>query len=52
MVQHIPVYLSGIIRETKKQAERGIEPFTSFVEGGIARELEVDKAYIEELWLK
>ena len=52
VVQHIPVYLSGIIRETEKQAERGIEPFTSFVEGGIARELEADKAYIEEVWLK
>lgn len=51
VVRHIPTYLARIAQDTRDQAERGTEPFVSFVEGGIARDLEQDKAYVLAKWV-
>ena len=51
VLEHVPTYLGNIIRETEKQSAREVEPFASFVKGGVVRELEDDKAHVESAWL-
>ena len=50
VLNHVPDYLTKIIRDTETQAERGVEPFVSFRAGGILAELEKDKAFVLTEW--
>lgn len=50
VVRHVPTYLQRVISETETQAERGVEPFVSFVKGGIVKELMADLAHVNESW--
>lgn len=51
ILHHVPKYIDTISRDIKARAKRGIEPFVSFVEGGIVAELEQDKVYVTTEWL-
>jgi hypothetical protein len=51
ILEHIPVYLTRMNADLRKQASLGIEPFVSFVAGGIADKLDRDKAYVLSHWL-
>ena len=51
VLRHLPDYLGKIIAQVEEQAEKGVEPFFSFVRGGVVGELERDKAFIESAWL-
>jgi hypothetical protein len=44
ILEHIPVYLTRMNADLRKQASLGIEPFVSFVAGGIADKLDRHKA--------
>jgi Phosphotransferase enzyme family len=51
ILEHIPVYLTRMNADLRKQASLGIEPFVSFVAGGIADKLDRHKAYVLSHWL-
>lgn len=51
ILAHIPIYLTRMNADLRKQASLGIEPFVSFVDRGIADKLDEDKAWIESYWL-
>lgn len=50
IIKHIPIYLTFMNKELRKQASLGIEPFASFVARGIADGLDRDKAYFLSRW--
>ena len=52
ILEHIPIYITRMNTDLKKQASLGIEPFVSFVAKGIADKLDEDKAFIETHWLR
>ncbi|MDJ0588481.1 MAG: aminoglycoside phosphotransferase family protein [Pleurocapsa sp. MO_226.B13] len=51
ILAHIPIYLTRMNADLRKQASLGIEPFVSFVDRGIADKLDEDKVWIESYWL-
>ena len=51
ILEHIPVYLTRMNADLRKQAKLGVEPFVSFVAGGIAYKLDRHKAYVLSHWL-
>lgn len=51
ILNYIPIYLTRMNADLRKQASLGIEPFVSFVNRGIADKLDRDRAWIESYWL-
>ena len=52
IVEHIPVYLTRMNAELRNRAKLGVEPFVSFVAGGIADKLDRHKDLLTSHWLK
>jgi hypothetical protein len=50
VVDHVPVYLAGVVQATEQQAAHNVEPFVSFLKGGIVKELRADLAYVQGAW--
>lgn len=51
ILEHIPVYLTHMNADLRKQASLGVEPFVSFVAGGIADKLDRHKDFVLLHWL-
>ena len=52
ILEHIPVYLTHMNAELRSKAALGVEPFVSFVAGGIADKLDRHKDLLISHWLK
>ena len=52
IVEHIPVYLTRMNTDLRNRAKLGIEPFVSFVAGGIADKLDRHRDLVISHWLK
>ena len=52
VLRHLPNYLNKVIAQVREAADRGVEPFVSFVRRGTVEELERDKAYVEAVWVR
>ena len=52
ILEHIPVYLTRMNADLRKRAIEGVEPFVSFVAGGIADKLDRHKDFVLSYWLK
>lgn len=50
VLEHLPVYLRMIVRDTRQRASKGAEPFASFERGGITEALEADLRYSLLTW--
>lgn len=52
IIEHIPVYLTRMNTDLRNRAKLGVEPFVSFVAGGIADKLDRQKDLVISHWLK
>ena len=52
IIEHIPVYLIRMNTDLRNRAKLGVEPFVSFVAGGIADKLDRHRELVISHWLK